>query len=120
MMAFRVLLVSIVIVMLGYTGIVGSTQGWNFMPVFFGDIAAMKWPGQFNLDFSCLLLLSGLWLAWRHQFSAKGLALGIAMPFCGAPLLCIYLLMASLRAEGDMQRLLLGPARARNDRPLRA
>lgn len=43
----------------------GALRGWNFMPVFFRDIIALTWPGQFNLDFSCLLSLSGLWLAWR-------------------------------------------------------
>ena len=77
MLAFRVSLTSIVGIVLVYTGLVGATQGWNFMPVFFQYIIAMTWPGQFNLDFSCLLILSGLWLAWRHQFSALGLGLGV-------------------------------------------
>ena len=68
MIAFRVLLASIVGMVLVYTGLVGATQGWNFMPVFFEDIIAMTWPGQFNLDFSCLLILSGLWLACATSF----------------------------------------------------
>jgi len=29
----------------------------------------MQWPGQFNLDFMCMLLLAGLWVSWRHRFS---------------------------------------------------
>ena len=112
MIAFRVLLASIVGIVLVYTGLVGATQGWSFMPVFFQDIIAMTWPGQFNLDFSCLLILSGLWLAWRHQFSALGLGLGVLALMGGSPLLCTYLLIASIHAKGDMKVLLLGKARA--------
>jgi len=112
MLAFRVLLASIVGIVLVYTGLVGATQGWNFMAVFFQDIIAMSWPGQFNLDFSCLLILSGLWLAWRHQYSALGLGLGVLALVGGSPLLCTYLLIASIRAKGDMKVLLLGMARA--------
>jgi len=77
MLAFRVLLVSLIGIVIAYTGIVVGTQGWDFGSVFFDDILAMKCPGQFNLDFSCLLLLAGLWLAWRHHFSALGVALGL-------------------------------------------
>lgn len=112
MLAFRVLLASIVGIVLVYTGLVGAAQGWNFMPVFFQDIIAMTWPGQFNLDFSCLLILSGLWLAWRHQFSALGIALGVLALVGGSPLLCTYLLIASIKANGDVKVLLLGSARA--------
>ncbi|CAN5810072.1 hypothetical protein BH11PSE8_BH11PSE8_33710 [soil metagenome] len=46
------------------------------MPVFVEDIFAMTWRGQFNVDFTCLLLLSGLWLAWRHRRSSVGIVLG--------------------------------------------
>jgi hypothetical protein len=113
MLALRVLLASIVGTVLVYTGIVGATQGWNFMSVFFEDILAMKWPGQFNLDFSCLLLLSGLWLAWRHRFSSLGIALGLLALIGGAPFLCTYLFVASIQAKGDAKELLLGKARAR-------
>lgn len=112
MLAFRILLLSIVGTVLVYTGGVISKHGWGFFSIFFADMAAMTWPGQFNLDFSCLLLLSGLWLAWRHHFTAPGLALGLAALVGGAPLLCTYLLVASVRAQGDVKVLLLGPVRA--------
>jgi hypothetical protein len=112
MLALRVLLALIVCIVLVYTGLVGATQGWDFMPVFFRDIVAMTWPGQFNLDFSCLLLLSGLWLAWRHQFSPPGIALGLLALVGGSPLLCAYLFIASIQAKGDVKVLLLGKDRA--------
>lgn len=75
-LACRALLASIVCVVVACPAFAGSTQGWNFMPVFVEDIFAMTWRGQFNVDFTCLLLLSGLWLAWRHRRSSVGIVLG--------------------------------------------
>jgi hypothetical protein len=63
MTSFRILLVAMISVIVAYTGAVGMTHGWDLFPVFIGDILAMTWPGQFNVDFSCFLLFSGLWLA---------------------------------------------------------
>ena len=112
MSKFRVYL-GIVIACLGtYTVMVGVNHGWNLLPVFFGDIAAMTWPGQFNADFTSFLLLSGLWLAWRHHFSAGGLLLGLVGVFGGMMLLAPYLIYTSLKANGDIRVVLLGPARA--------
>lgn len=108
MTAFRVLLGTIILVVVSYTGVVIANHGLNLMPVFFGDMAAMRWPGQFNLDFMCLLILSGLWVAWRHGFSTGGLALGVAAFLLGAPFLSAYLLVVSFQVKGDVQALLLG------------
>ncbi len=105
---------AIVIACLGtYTVMVGMNHGWNLLPVFFGDIAAMTWPGQFNTDFMSFLLLSGLWLAWRHHFSAGGLVLGVIGVFGGMMVLAPYLIYTSLKANGDIRVLLLGPTRAK-------
>lgn len=108
MIAFRTLLAAIFLVIAGYTLVVASNHGWDLLSVFFGDIAKMEWPGQFNLDFTCLLLLSGLWVGWRHRFSAAGVALGLVAVFGGALFLSAYLLVASVRARGDVRALLLG------------
>jgi hypothetical protein len=97
---------------IGYTGIVGINHGWNLFPVFFGDIADMTWPGQFNLDFTCLLTFSGLWLAWRHHFTLGGLALGLLGIFVGTMVLAPYLLIVSFKANGDMKEILMGKMRA--------
>lgn len=112
MNAFRVLLMTIFSVIVVYTSVVVSHHGLNLFPVFFGDIAAMGWPGQFNLDFLGFLTLSACWLAWRHQFSAFGIALGILGFFGGAPVLTAYLMIASFSCDGDPAVLLLGPSRA--------
>ena len=98
-------------VLCAYTGIVGLHHGWNLVPIFFGDIAAVTWPGQFNLDFTCLLMFTGLWLAWRHHFSPGGIALGLLGCVGGTSVLAPYLLVASFRADGDMRIVLLGKAR---------
>ena len=112
MAAFRALLLLIFATIVGYTGVVVSNHGLGLFSVFFGDIARMEWAGQFNLDFLGFLCLSGVWLAWRHQFSAGGLALGVLGFFGGAPVLTAYLFFATFRCGGDVGVLLLGPARA--------
>lgn len=112
MTAFRVLWASVIVVVGVYTAFVVAEHGLGLLPVFFGDMAQMAWPGQFNLDFFCFLLFSGSWLAWRHHFSPAGLALGLGGVFLGAPYLSVYLLVQSVRVEGDVAALLLGPTRA--------
>jgi len=112
MRAFRTLLILMIAALLAYTGIVGVHHGWNLFPIFFGDIVAMTWSGQFNLDFTCLLMFTGLWLAWRHHFTPGGIALGLLGFVGGTSVLAPYLLLASYRANGDMKVLLLGKERA--------
>lgn len=108
--AFRALLVVMLVVLAGYTAIVISSHGWGLLSVFFGDMAKMTWPGQFNLDFLFMLTLSASWVAWRHRFSTGGLALGVLALFGGALFLTIYLLIVSRQVHGDPRALLLGRA----------
>lgn len=112
MFQFRILLAAMICIMVLYTGTVVLTHGWGLFPIFFGDILAMTWPGQFNVDFSCFLLFSGLWLAWRNHFTAGGVALGLLGVVCGTMLLAPYLLWISFQSRGDMRTILLGHARA--------
>jgi hypothetical protein len=58
----------------------------------------------------CMLLLCGLWISWRHRFTAAGLGLGLLAVLGGALFLSAYLLHASLRVGGDVRALLLGEA----------
>lgn len=113
MLFFRGLLVLMLAVLSVYTALVIASHGWDLLSVFFGDIAAMAWPGQFNLDFMGFLILSALWTAWRHNFSALGVALSVVAFFGGMAFLTIYLLVESFRAQGDFRAILLGPARAK-------
>ena len=114
MSLFRVLLGTILVTLLVYTLIVISNHGLGLFQIFFGDIARMEWPGQFNLDFLGMLILSALWLMWRHHFRPVGILMGLFGLFGGVVFLSIYLLIASIKANGDVRVLLLGSKRAAN------
>ena len=111
MTLFRLFLATCLIAIAAYTSVTIANHGFNLLPVFFGDMAEMAWPGQFNLDFMGFLSLSALWVAWRHQFSPAGLALGVAAFFGGMLFLSAYLLVQTGRTGGDMKALLLGADR---------
>lgn len=109
---FRLFLAGWLVVITAYTSITVANHGLNLLPIFFGDIARMAWPGQFNLDFMGFLSLSALWVAWRHQFSPAGLGLGLLAFFLGMPFLSAYLLVHSVRTRGAIAALMLGETRA--------
>ena len=107
MLILRIFLVIHLAVLTGYTLVVIQNHGMNLLPVFFGDMAAMAWPGQFNLDFLGFLVLSALWTAWRNGFSALGLVLAVVAFFGGMAFLSIYLLILSLGTD-SIRDILLG------------
>jgi hypothetical protein len=108
MLIFRTFLAVLSLILMGYTAVVVSNHGMGLIPIFFGDMAAMAWPGQFNLDFMFMLFLSALWVSWRHQFSGGGLALGLLALFGGASFLTVYLFVLSIQSRGNMKEVLLG------------
>ncbi|MEO1659557.1 MAG: hypothetical protein AAFR51_01110 [Pseudomonadota bacterium] len=112
MALLRMFVVVFLAVLVIYTGIVMANHGAGLVPIFFGDMAEMAWPGQFNLDFMGFLLLSGLWISWRHDYSLVGWALTPLALFGGMLFLCIYLLIMSFRVNGDLTTLLIGEKRA--------
>ncbi len=113
MALFRFFLLVCCVAIAVYTSVTIANHGLNLLPVFFGDMAEMAWPGQFNLDFMCFLALSAIWVSWRHQFSAPGLALGLVAFFGGMLFLSVYLLVQTARSGGDVRVLLLGEGRGR-------
>ncbi len=112
MTLFRIYLAAWIVGIAAYTSVTIANHGLDLVPVFFGDMAKMAWPGQFNLDFLSFLCLAGLWLVWRHDFSLGGIALGLFIFAGGMPFLASYLLFHSFRSGGDMKVLLLGEARS--------
>jgi hypothetical protein len=110
---FRLFLMVCLMSITSYTAVTISNHGFNLFPTFFGDMAAVGWPGQFNLDFMTFLALSALWVAWRHQFRTSGLVLGVIAFNGGMLFLSIYLLFHSYWVGGDIKALLLGEARAK-------
>ncbi len=109
---FRIYVVVVFACLTVYTLIVGINHGWNLLPIFFSNITEMTWSGQFNFDFITFLGLSGIWVAWRHQFSASGIALGVVAFFGGMMFLAPYLLYFSVQTGGDVKVLLLGKERS--------
>lgn len=108
MNAFRLFLITYMLVLATYTAVTIAHHGPDLVPVFFGDMAKMSWPGQFNLDFMGFLMLSALWVGWRNRFSAGGLALAVVAFFGGMMFLTIYLLILTFRTHGDVRTILLG------------
>ena len=113
MIGLRLLLAAIFGVIATYTVVTIINHGWNLFPVFFGDIATMTWRGQFNVDFTSFLMLSALWVAWRHHFSLQGICLAILAFFGGGLILTVYLLVVSFSEQANLATVLLGKARAR-------
>lgn len=107
MKSLRVLCVAFFVTTFLYTIAVGLRHGFNFAPIFFRDVLALNWSGQFNVDFSFHLVLSGLWLAWRHQFSGKGIALGMFALVGGIHVLTGFLFIKSFQVD-SVHELLAG------------
>lgn len=112
MNALRVFLIAFFAMFFVYTLLVGSGHGWNLVPFALAEVGALTWPGQFTLDFSAYLILSGLWVAWRHEFTSAGIALGLVASVMGILFLAPYLLYASIKVDGDVKALLLGSQKA--------
>ncbi len=110
---FRLFLIAFLLILFAYTSVTVANHGLNLLPIFFGDMAKMEWPGQFNLDFFGFLLLSGIWTAWRNHFSAGGLALAVVAVLGGMAFLSVYLLYLISKTGGDIRVIMLGEQRAR-------
>ena len=111
MTAFRICLVVIWMVIICYTVAVIVNHGLGLFSVFFGDMNALGWPGQFNLDFLFMLILSALWVAWRNDFSASGLVLCLIALFGGSLFLSTYLFILTFSANGNIKQVLIGEKR---------
>ncbi|MCG9875755.1 MAG: hypothetical protein MH321_13345 [Leptospiraceae bacterium] len=108
---FRAILVLMTIAILSVTFIVGYNHGWSLIPIFFGEIASLTWSGQFNLDFTCYLILSALWLAWREHFTIQALALAGIASVAGIMFFAPYLIFLTYKCKGNMKLILIGESR---------
>lgn len=113
MALLRIVVIVLFAVLAIYTAVVLTNHGTGFGPVFMADLYAMNWSGQFNLDFFTYLVLSSLWIAWRHAFSPLGIVLALIGLIGGMLYFAIYLFVAIIRADGDMHALLLGAQKNR-------
>ena len=108
MTRFRLLLAVFCVVVSAYTTAAIANDGINLFANTLPAMAEVGWPGQFHLDFFTYLILSGLWVAWRHNFTPAGIALGVAAALLGIIFLSLYLLRELKRNGGNVHALLLG------------
>ncbi len=107
MRALQAFLTLSTLALVAYTGVAMVNEGISFLPAYAAGVAGMGWHGQFTLDFTVYLALSGLWVAWRHRFSGQGLALAVIVSLGGLCLMGPYLLWASFKSQ-SAAALLLG------------
>ncbi len=112
MALFRIFLATLFLGVAVYTLMVGAGHGWNLVPPFLAEIRAVTWQGQFNLDFATFLLLSGLWCAWRNEFTPAGWGLALLASSGGILFLAAYLFYLSMATGGDIKTMMLGARRA--------
>lgn len=108
MTLFRFALAGYVAALLAYTAVVISNHGMDLIPVFFGDIAEMGWPGQFNFDFMGFILLTAFWIVWRNGFTPLSFLLALGAPAGGIGFTSLYLIYLSYQTNGDPKAMLLG------------
>jgi len=73
----RILLFLMLAILGVFTFNAWNAEGFMVIETALKNIQGGGWNAQFNFDFLCYLILSGIWIAWRHQFRWKGLLLGI-------------------------------------------
>jgi hypothetical protein len=103
-----VLLVVMTLVVAILTLIAFQREGAGLFQVFIGNIRAGGWNGQFNADFTCYLLLSGLWLMWRNHFRPAALLMGVAASILGIVVFAPYLVYLLYREKGNLVKVLVG------------
>jgi hypothetical protein len=94
--------------LLAYTILAFKNEGPNLFDIFLSNIQSLKWNGQFNLDFSCYLTLSGLWMMWRNKFTPSSIVFGIVAMILGIIVFAPYILYVLTKENGDLKKLLIG------------
>lgn len=82
-------------------------DGTNLFAIFLQQIQGLGWPGQFNLDFSCYLFLSALWILWRNEFRPIAYLLALAAMVGGILFFAGYLLVLVQKHNGRVANILL-------------
>lgn len=88
-----------------------ANHGVELLSVCIRDRVALDWPGQFTLDVLLVLLLSALWVAWRHGVAPSNPALGFAALLGESLLLATYLLLLTFTTNGAINKVLVGDKR---------
>jgi len=104
----KTLLVVQTLGLLIYTFWAFQNEGANLFGVFIQNLISLNWSGQFNLDFLSYLLLSGLWIMWRNQYTMTSILLGLLAMVLGIVWFAPYVLWLIHKEKGDLKRVLVG------------
>ncbi|TAE54100.1 MAG: hypothetical protein EAZ89_06925, partial [Bacteroidetes bacterium] len=96
------------IALIAYTGYAVQNEGWILFQVLTDNITALNWNGQFNLDFSCYLMLSGIWIMWRNKFTPFFILFAVVAMIIGIMAFAPYLLYLLITEKGDLKKVLWG------------
>ena len=102
------LLIVQTVALIVYSLIAANKEGWSLFNIFTENVASLNWNGQFNLDFSSYLLLSGLWIMWRNKFTISSMIIGVIAMIAGIVVFAPYLLYLLIIEKGDLKKLLVG------------
>lgn len=91
-----------------YTAYAVKNEGWDLFTIFLSNLTQMGWNGQFNLDFSCYLLLSAIWIMWRNKFSMSSILIGVVAMILGIVFFAPYLLYLVFTEKGNLQKIVTG------------
>jgi len=94
--------------LLAYTILAFNNEGANLFSVFLSNIQSLNWSGQFNLDFSCYLILSALWIMWRNNFTLVSIITGIIAMIMGIIVFAPYLLYLLIKEHSNLKKILIG------------
>lgn len=106
--ALKILLIVQTVGLLIYTMVAFQNEGPDLLGVFLQNVVSWNWSGQFNLDFLCYLVLSGLWIMWRNKFVGKYILLGGAAMVLGIVLFAPYLIWLINKEKGNLKRVFVG------------
>jgi uncharacterized membrane protein YozB (DUF420 family) len=102
-----ILLVQFLVVS-AYTAWAFYNEGPNLFGVFMHNLQSLNWNGQFNLDFSCYLILSGCWIAWRGNYAPSAIAIGLTASILGIVFFAPYLLYLLQKENGNLMKVFVG------------
>ena len=108
MTMLRLFLLVSTVVIYAFTCFALAAQGINWPAVAFGDIIALNWRSQFDVDLVIHLLLLATWVSWREGFSLRGHVFGFLTVVMGGMFSFPYLIYATYLAKGDPKMVLLG------------
>jgi hypothetical protein len=105
---FIILLAAMTLALLIYTAQAQTNDPNDIFTVIAANLKGMMWSGQFNADFTCYLILSGLWIMWRKKFSPPAIFTGVVAMLLGIVFFAPYLIYLLYKESGDLKTVLVG------------